>query len=151
MVRSQRAGQGQLSLCDLYEQHWLHTRHIENERLNLTSLYALLVGGGVIFLFGENLGKIVQLWLLSFLLLLTFVFGIIVFRLGNRLAEYRINADEIAKAAGLSGYLVRRRGGGKLRTKNLLAFIYMSVFIGLLMLFVLRLLNIEMVFPTMIN
>lgn len=131
----------QLSLCDLYEQHWLHIRHLVNERLSITSLYALLIGGGVIFLFGQSLSKFAHLWVLSFLLLVTLVAGGIALRLGLRLAKYRINVDEIAEAAGLGNYLVPRpmRGGGPFRTQNLLAFIYLGTFIGLALLLIVSL------------
>lgn len=154
MVQSQPTGGIRLSLRELYIQHWLHVRHLENERLNLTSLYALLVGGGVIFLFGQNLSKIVQVWLLIFLLIVTVAIGLIVYRLGNRLKEYRINVDEkIAKAAGLASYLVSRpmRGGGPFRTHYLLAVVYLGAFIGLGVLLILSLLNVDLATKVVIN
>lgn len=144
MTQGQPVGTPQLSLSDLYEQHWLHIRHIENERLSLASLYAFLVGGGVIFVFSQNLSRLLELWLLSFLLLVTLVFGTISWRLSRRLAEYRTNVDDvIAKPAGLGSYLVKRRGGERIRTGNLLTFLYLAAFVGLGLLLLFSVLNIS--------
>lgn len=33
------------NLRTVFEQHWLHARHVENERLWFTNIYALVVGG----------------------------------------------------------------------------------------------------------
>jgi len=37
-------------LKSIYEQHWLHARHVENERLWFTNIFALIVAGLVAFL-----------------------------------------------------------------------------------------------------
>ena len=31
----------------IYEQHWLHARHVENERLWLTNIFAILFAGSL--------------------------------------------------------------------------------------------------------
>lgn len=37
-------------LKSIYEQHWLHARHLENERLWFTNIFALIVAGLLAFL-----------------------------------------------------------------------------------------------------
>ncbi|MBU2613732.1 hypothetical protein KJ925_04770 [Patescibacteria group bacterium] len=37
-------------LKSIYEQHWLHARHVENERLWFTNIFALIVAGLLAFL-----------------------------------------------------------------------------------------------------
>ncbi len=37
-------------LKSIYEQHWLHARHVENERLWFTNIFALIVAGLLSFL-----------------------------------------------------------------------------------------------------
>lgn len=37
------------NLRTVFEQHWLHARHVENERLWFTNIYALVVGGLLAF------------------------------------------------------------------------------------------------------
>lgn len=37
-------------LKSVYEQHWLHARHVENERLWFTNIFALIVAGLLAFL-----------------------------------------------------------------------------------------------------
>lgn len=37
-------------LKSIYEQHWLHARHVENERLWMTNIFALIVAGLLAFL-----------------------------------------------------------------------------------------------------
>jgi len=41
----------------VYEQHWLHARHVENERLWFTNIFAVIVAGLLAFIFtSENNG-----------------------------------------------------------------------------------------------
>jgi len=41
----------------VYEQHWLHARHVENERLWFTNIFAVIVAGLLAFMFtSENNG-----------------------------------------------------------------------------------------------
>lgn len=42
--------EGQELLKSIYEQHWLHARHVENERLWFTNIFALIVAGLIAFL-----------------------------------------------------------------------------------------------------
>lgn len=41
------------NLRTVFEQHWLHARHVENERLWFTNIYALTVGGLLAFTYGK--------------------------------------------------------------------------------------------------
>ena len=43
-------------LKSIYEQHWLHARHVENERLWFTNIFALIVAGLLAFLATTNNG-----------------------------------------------------------------------------------------------
>ena len=42
------------NLRALLEQHWLHARHLENERLWLTNIYMLIVGALLAYTFGRG-------------------------------------------------------------------------------------------------
>jgi len=41
-------------LKSIYEQHWLHARHVENERLWFTNIYILIVGVLLAYTFGKS-------------------------------------------------------------------------------------------------
>lgn len=41
-------------LKSIYEQHWLHARHLENERLWFTNIYVLITGGLLAYTFNSN-------------------------------------------------------------------------------------------------
>jgi hypothetical protein len=42
------------NLREIYSQHWLHIRHIENERLAFCSFYLALLGVGLVYVFGPD-------------------------------------------------------------------------------------------------
>lgn len=41
-------------LKSVYEQHWLHARHVENERLWFTNIYILIIGALLAYTFGRG-------------------------------------------------------------------------------------------------
>jgi len=57
------------NLRRVYEQNWLHARHVENERLWFTNIYAVVMAGSLILMSETGL-----IWsLASFLLILSFL------------------------------------------------------------------------------
>lgn len=60
------------NLRTIYEQYWLHARHVENERLWFTNIYAVVWAGSLAFMyeFGIQIQLIVFLFTLSLLGLL---------------------------------------------------------------------------------
>lgn len=53
-----------------FEQHWLHARHVENERLSITAAYITLVAAMLTYFKGTTLGH-ESIPLIAFLLLLS--------------------------------------------------------------------------------
>jgi len=57
------------NLRRVYEQNWLHARHVENERLWFTNIYAVVMAGSLVLMSETGL-----IWpLASFLLILSFL------------------------------------------------------------------------------
>lgn len=57
-------------LKSIYEQHWLHARHIENERLWFTNIFALIVAGLLAFL-GKELSSLFAIYAGCFIFILS--------------------------------------------------------------------------------
>ncbi len=66
------------NLKEIYVQHWLHIRHIENERLAFSSFYLALLGAGLAYIFSSTaidfVSKLILLGVLLFLSFLGFSF-----------------------------------------------------------------------------
>ncbi|MBA7494327.1 hypothetical protein ES702_04902 [subsurface metagenome] len=58
-------------LKSVYEQNWLHARHVENERLWFTNIYVIAVGGLLAYTFGRS-GSAFWPWPI---LILVFIFS----------------------------------------------------------------------------
>ncbi len=56
------------NLQTVYEQYWLHARHVANERLWFTNVYVLIVASTLAFM-ATSQGSMINLWLLVFLLI----------------------------------------------------------------------------------
>lgn len=54
----------------IYEQYWLHARHVANERLWFTNIYVLIVASAFAFI-ATSQSTVIHLWLLVFLLILS--------------------------------------------------------------------------------
>ena len=54
----------------VYEQYWGHARHVANERLWFTNIYAVIVGGAFAFM-ATSQSSVVHLYLSGFLLILS--------------------------------------------------------------------------------
>lgn len=59
-------------LATIYEQHWLHARHVENERLWFTNVYAIVLAGALSLL-SEHVSLEFNVAVLSFLMLLSLI------------------------------------------------------------------------------
>jgi len=60
----------------VYEQHWLHARHVENERLWFTNIFTAIFAG-VISIIKDSLFDLASVPLILFLMILS-IFGILV-------------------------------------------------------------------------
>jgi hypothetical protein len=72
-----------VSLDELYRQNWEHTRHVENERMNFTAIYVIIIAGVLAFLSqsGEDISEGFKVGILSFLAVLSAVGFLISLRL----------------------------------------------------------------------
>lgn len=52
------------NLRKVFEQHWLHGRHVENERLWFTNVYAILWGGSLAFMSQQGISTALAIFLL---------------------------------------------------------------------------------------
>lgn len=59
-----------VDLKELYSQHWLHARHVANERLAFTSIYLVFLGTGLAYIFGVGRPPVAVKWVVLSLLLL---------------------------------------------------------------------------------
>ncbi|RLJ70817.1 hypothetical protein BCF55_1100 [Hydrogenivirga caldilitoris] len=79
-------------LIEAFNQNWLHIRHLENERLHFTHIYAVLVGG--ILVFGGRYGFDNYIFLVIFMLAYTFLGLIVSIKI---LIEFYLHMKKIAK------------------------------------------------------
>ena len=72
-----------VSLDELYRQNWEHARHVENERMNFTSIYVIIIAGVLAFLgqSGEDISEGFKVGILSFLAVLSAIGFLISLRL----------------------------------------------------------------------
>src|SRR5713226_6126573 len=50
----QPSGIQHVDFKELFSQHWLHARHVANERLAFTSIYLVFLGTGLVYVFGPG-------------------------------------------------------------------------------------------------
>lgn len=79
----QAVGVPQADFKELFSQHWLHARHVANERLALTSIYLVFLGTGLVYVFGP--GKVAFAPKMVVLLIL-FLFSAIGFHMMVRIS-----------------------------------------------------------------
>tara|TARA_B100000809_G_scaffold169987_1_gene167350 strand:- start:156 stop:638 length:483 start_codon:yes stop_codon:yes gene_type:complete len=98
------------SLQMVYEQNWLHFRHVENERLWFTNIFALIVAGT--FVFAAESGLRHELWPLFLILVIVSLLGLqITIRLSWTALSLSNHIQAIADELGISaieGIPVRR-------------------------------------------
>jgi len=123
------------SLRRLFEQHWLHCRHLEYERAGFASIYAAIVGGVLAYI---SVGGMVELWPLYFLMALTLVGLGLTARWTYAFEYHRRKIKETASALGINAAvdIPAKCIFTILRTKYLFPLFYVVVLVGLIFLVV---------------
>ena len=129
------------NLRELLVQHWEHYRHIETERYWFMSVYTAVIGVvlSLIFRTDTDIEKFHKIWLILFLIALTFIGFFINIRWKQTLEllgkQIKIISD---KLGGMPDTIERVKFEAppkgifeKLRTRNLFLFFYILVFTGL--------------------
>lgn len=92
----------------VYEQHWLHARHVENERLWLTNIFAIILAGSLSAI-KDKLFDISSLPLVIFLMILS-GFGIIFsLKIDSIFKTHTRSAKQILERYGLSDMWARSK------------------------------------------
>ncbi len=92
-------------LLAVYEQHWLHARHCENERLWFTNIYAVILAGAL-SLFGGSVYSAFGVAVLLSLMSLTVLGLLLSLKIKLIFLWHTDRADEIVRRAGLEDYLI---------------------------------------------
>ena len=76
-------GDNKVSFDEMYRQNWEHARHVENERMNFTSIYVIIIAGVLAFLgqAGDNITEGSKTAIFSFLAILSAIGFLISLRL----------------------------------------------------------------------
>lgn len=147
------------SLRMVYEQNWLHFRHVENERLWFTNIFALMVA--ITFAFVAESGLRHEIWPLFLVLVVVSLLGLQIttklswaaFDLSTRIdaivAEFDIGSFVSAPAgrsshkSGLSGRI--KRSAGFLFTVAFAFIIFYLVIFGLVLVLLIHTINLDTV------
>jgi hypothetical protein len=92
----------------IYEQHWLHMRHVENQRLWFTNIFAILCGGSFALMRGGLFNK--ANWLIvGFLMVLSLLGLFVCLRIQMSLNGHRGAAELILSRYGLAHYSFKHK------------------------------------------
>ena len=80
----------------VFEQHWLHARHVENERLWLTNIYAVILAGSLAYM-KEDLFKEANLPLICFLMLLSLFCILFCLKIDSIFKTHTTQAENLLK------------------------------------------------------
>ncbi len=90
----------------IYEQHWLHMRHVENQRLWFTSIFAILCGGSLALMRGGLFDK--ANWpIIGFLVVLSLIGLFFCLRIQSVFNAHNSAAKLILTRYGLEHYLAK--------------------------------------------
>lgn len=88
----------------MYEQNWENVRHIKNERLWFTNIYAIVVAAVLSFLHSSTSAGIISVSLQAFIFLLSIIGFLISLRLKSELENYLNTIDNMVHETGLEAY-----------------------------------------------
>ncbi len=90
----------------IYEQHWLHARHVENQRLWFTNIFAILCGGSLAVMRGRLFDE--ANWpIIGFLMVLSLIGLFFCLRIQGVFNAHNNVAELILKRYGLEHYLAK--------------------------------------------
>lgn len=104
-------------LTSIYEQHWLHARHVENERLWFTNIFALIVAGLLAFLSttdGKTLPQF-ALFVGGFIFVLSILGYLLCITWRAPFVQHTILADKILEDSLLKRYSPHPKGYEKIK------------------------------------
>ena len=83
MLQSEHNGSNgdSLSISDLYTQNWEHVRHVENERLNFTSFYFVILAAMIAYISQAQPTKTFTIILLGLMTIMSIIGALMSFRL----------------------------------------------------------------------
>lgn len=90
----------------IYEQHWLHIRHVENQRLWFTNIFAILCGGSFALMRGGLFDK-VNWPIVGFLMVLSLIGFVFCLRIQGVFNAHKSVAELILRRYGLKHYLAK--------------------------------------------
>lgn len=119
-VENQELEPSEKALIEAFKQNWLHFRHIENERLQFTYVYSILIIAALTLLTSSSLNKFqvtnsYSLFLVGFVVLLSFHGYLLILRANRVLSKYMEKIGKIVYDLNLTNHvaLPSERGGGK--------------------------------------
>jgi len=90
----------------IYEQHWLHIRHVENQRLWFTNIFAILCGGSFALMHGGLFDE--ANWpIVGFLMVLSLFGFVFCLRIQDVFEAHKRVAGLILERYGLEHYLAK--------------------------------------------
>lgn len=80
----------------IYEQYWLHARHVQNERLWFTNIYAIIVAGSFAIMGLTEISTAIKLAIVSFLFILSIIGFCLVYTLRIPFLKFALRTELIA-------------------------------------------------------
>ncbi len=93
------------TLLAIFAQHWENARHIKNERLSFTNIYAIVSAGILSFLHAVRGEAVLEVSLLAFLLAFSVIGLLTSLRLKAELEECLRNIERIVAQTGLEEFM----------------------------------------------
>jgi len=113
------------------EQNWLHLRHVENQRMWFTNIYAIVVAGSLSFIGAQGTGSLRPYFHIIFFLWIFSVLGLLQTLKTNK--EIAVLLDEIHAMCALKGlkkhveFSALRRGVWKIVSIRIIYIVFYSV------------------------
>ena len=104
-------------LKTIFEQNWLHARHIENERMWFTNIFALVIATTLSFLATREINDSrITIILIIFLILFAFIGCFAITKLNIEYHDFKEHALFVVEVCHLKGFMAEPLGGkmGKL-------------------------------------
>jgi hypothetical protein len=99
-------------LLAVFQQNWENARHIKNERLWFTNIYAIIIAGTltVLQLARDNIA--LEITIISFMILFSIIGLLTSFRMKAELEECLRSVNQIVSSAGLNSLMALSREDG---------------------------------------
>jgi len=123
-------------LLEALNQNWFHGRHVENERLWFTNIYAIIVAGVLAVIGSAGLERFNQFYYLFIFLDIISIFGIIiVYKLNNEFKNHMVAIRNICEKLNIKEFMALPLGGEGPRRYKIISVKY--AFLGFYILMIL--------------